>query len=202
MDSIREAELIQSLHDAYSSMYEAKYHIKQADDEIKKLGSDPKNAGRVKAWQRLKDHEAKIPENKAEQRAMARERRKQPKKTTEDRLKEQKPGKEAKRVGGMAKHLKKEYGSTNAAARDPKVKKKVDGIYKKMLRSNEIEKDGKRDKEAGGTIQSRQDNDAKKAVERAPRLKQLRSDMKLRERCEYIIGTAVDPEKWLSNKYK
>ena len=52
------------------------------------------------------------------------------------------------------------------------------------------------------SIQSRQDNDAKKSVERAPALKKLRSDMKLKERCEYIVGTAVNPEEWLSNKYK
>ena len=166
MDSIREGQLIESLKDAYASMYEAKYHIKQADDQINRLQSrgpmTKKQAGRAKAWQRLKDHESKIPENKDEQRAMAKERRKQPKKSPEEKLKDQKPGKEAKRVGGIAKRLKKDYGSTNAAAKDPKVKKKVDGVYKDMLRSNQIDS-GKQDKEAGGTIASRESNDAKKS---------------------------------------
>jgi hypothetical protein len=206
MDSITEGQLIQSLSDAYASMYEAKYHIKQADDQISRLQSrgpmTKKEAGRAKAWQRLKDHESKIPENKDEQRAMAKERRKQPKKTPEEKLKAQKPGREAMRVRGMARNLKKNYGSANAAAKDPKVKKKVDGVYKDMLKSNTIEKDGKRDKEAGTSIQSRQDNDAKKSAERAPKLQQIRKDMKLKERVEAVMGRYTDPQNWLSNKYK
>ncbi len=48
----------------------------------------------------------------------------------------QRAGKEAHKIKGMSKALKQSHGSSSAAAKDPKVKKKVDRIYNKMLDTN------------------------------------------------------------------
>lgn len=136
MDPIEEAKLIQSLADAYSSIYEADYHIDKAQDEIGKLNKDkpsPSNEKRKKAWQRLADREAQIPKNEYEKKVHSKGA-----KALKDmgHKPKQKPGAEAGKIKGMARHLKKKYGSPNAAAKDPKVKKRVDGIYNNMLKTN------------------------------------------------------------------
>ena len=205
MDYREEAELIDSLREAYQNIYEAEYHIQQAKKEQDNLskqdpdGNDRKIQGRKKAWQRLADRESKIPRNKEEEKSWAKAKRKEPKKTKEEKLKDQKPGKESAKIRGMSRHLKKEYGSPNEAAKDPKVAKKVDGIYNKMNKSNDTgkstsvedqkatndyvaKKTGNKPKrirdDKPQSLSDRQKADDKSAADRKPALQKLRLDLK------------------------
>ena len=92
--------------------------------------ADPKRKHNEKAWQKSIDKESSLPYSKSEESLFAKGR-----KALKDlgHKPKQKAGPEARKVANISKSLKKKHGSVNNAARDPKVKKKVDGIYNKML---------------------------------------------------------------------
>lgn len=134
-----------SLSDAYSSIYEAKYHIQQANDEIERLGKEGGNEKRIAAWKRLKGYEGAIPETKEAMKLQQKADRalrsiQGPK---DKSVKFDKKGRGngdgmAAAVSAQAKQLKAKYGSVNAVAKDPKVKRKVNSVYNKMLRKDRV----------------------------------------------------------------
>ncbi len=104
----------------------------QADKAISSLrkSSEPGAKKRVGAWQKMMNREAQTPYNDKEKKLFSKGN-----KVLKDlgHKPKQKPGLEAKKVRGMTKALSNKYGSADNAARDPKVKNKVNRVYNKML---------------------------------------------------------------------
>ena len=84
-------------------------------------------------WQRAKDAEAAKPYTDKEKKLYPKGS-----KALKDlgHKAKQRAGKEAHNIRRTSKELSKSHGSPNEAAKDPKVKKKVNRIYDKMLDSN------------------------------------------------------------------
>lgn len=104
----------------------------RADKAISNLrkSKDKNKDKRIKAWQKHMDHESAQPYNDYEKKLFSKGN-----KVLKDmgHKPKQKAGIEAKKLRGMSKALKKSHGSPSKAAKDPKVSKKVDRIYNKML---------------------------------------------------------------------
>lgn len=135
----------QSFSDAYASVYEAKYHISQANDEIEKLGKEGGNEKRIAAWKRLKSHEGSIPETKAEMKLQQKADRalKAIQGPKDKSVKFDKKGRGngdgmAPAVSQQSRILRNKYGSADAGAKDPKINRKVDRIYNKMLSKDKV----------------------------------------------------------------
>ena len=132
-------------------------YLKNPDPDTRKSGkaSKPKSQGPLKTtksgmmdrlekgqkesgtnphrWQRAKDSEAAKPYTEKEKKLYPKGS-----KALKDlgHKPKQRAGKEAHKLKGMSKTLKQSHGSPSQAAKDPKVKKKVDRIYNKMLDTN------------------------------------------------------------------
>ena len=106
--------------------------LDQADSEISKLrkSKEPGAKKRIGAWQKMMDRESSTPYNDKEKKLFSKGN-----KVLKDlgHKAKQKPGPEAKKIRGMTRALSNKYGSATQAAKDPKVKNKVNRVYNKML---------------------------------------------------------------------
>ena len=106
--------------------------LDQADKAISNLRKS-REAGsqkRIGSWQKMMDRESAAPYNDKEKKLFSKGN-----KVLKDlgHKPKQKPGPEAKKVRGMTRALSNKYGSASKAAKDPKVKNKVNRVYNKML---------------------------------------------------------------------
>jgi hypothetical protein len=116
-------------------LQEAEYHIDQAHQKMKEIDAeDPKGTDRgaqraKRAWKRLADRESQVPKTKEQAKLYSKGERALKSVQGE---KTQKPGKEAHKLAGAARHLKGKYGSK--FGQNPEVRRKTDRTMNKMLK--------------------------------------------------------------------